>query len=179
MNLWLRLLWLLGVRGWLRPRVGLLEPSVLALRVWPGDLDLNGHMNNARYLAVMDLGRLDLLRRAGLLGTVLRRRWRPVLGAAAIRFRRPLAPLARYALVTRVAGWDEKWFYLEQRFERGGDLCAAAWVQGLFAGPRGRVPTAEVLAAAGHRGASPALPEAARILRGLGTDGNEARERAA
>src|SRR6185503_3961101 len=34
--------------------------SNLSLRVWPNDLDLNIHVNNGRYLTLMDLGRMDL-----------------------------------------------------------------------------------------------------------------------
>ena len=50
----------------LRPtRRGILEESVVRFRVWPNDLDTNLHMNNGRYLTLMDLGRLDLLLRNG------------------------------------------------------------------------------------------------------------------
>ena len=31
------------------------------MRVWPNDLDTNAHMNNGRYLTLMDLGRFDLM----------------------------------------------------------------------------------------------------------------------
>lgn len=58
MNLWLRLLWLLATA---RFQVRLAEPTetvALGMRVWPGDLDISLHMNNGRYLTIMDLGRL-------------------------------------------------------------------------------------------------------------------------
>jgi hypothetical protein len=50
------------------PRIGLLEESAVGFRVLPGDLDVNVHLNNGRYLALMDLGRFDLLIRAGCSG---------------------------------------------------------------------------------------------------------------
>ncbi len=66
MNLFFRLLRLLLTARW-RGRLGPLDESVLKLRVWPVDLDVNLHMNNGRYLSVMDLGRVDVILRTGLL----------------------------------------------------------------------------------------------------------------
>src|SRR5258706_4303913 len=103
-----------------RRSLGLLDESVLAFRVWPNDLDANVHMNNGRYLTLMDLGRLDLTARAGFLGTALRRGWRPMVGSATIRFRRGLAPFARFQLITRIVCLDGKWFFIEQRLEAQG-----------------------------------------------------------
>ncbi len=146
MNLYLRLLRLLCVLPFVR-RAGLFEPSRIAFRVWPTDCDLNFHMNNGRYLTFMDLGRVHLLAQMGLLGEVLRRRWAPVLAAAEISFIRPLAPLARFVLVTRLLTWDEKYFYIEQRFESSrGRLAALGMVKGVLLHRGARIAPAEVLA---------------------------------
>ena len=130
-------------------RLAPLGESVVSFRVWPNDLDSNLHMNNGRYLTVMDLGRLDLMFRTGLGSVILKRRWRPMVGSAFIRFRRALAPFERYNLTTRVVCWDEKWFWIEHRFERGGELIAVGVIKGLFRERTGNVPTAEVLAVLG------------------------------
>lgn len=74
MNLYLRLLWLLWRLHSLRRR-GLFEESRVAFCVWPNDCDLNLHMNNGRYLSLMDLGRVYLTAQSGLLREALRRRW--------------------------------------------------------------------------------------------------------
>jgi acyl-CoA thioesterase FadM len=50
-----------------------LESDILNLRVWPNDIDFNLHLNNARYLSVMDYGRIHMLARAGLLSRRSRR----------------------------------------------------------------------------------------------------------
>ncbi|MFQ6024558.1 MAG: thioesterase family protein, partial [Acidiferrobacterales bacterium] len=110
----------------------------------------NFHMNNARYLSVMDLGRLDLLVRAGMFSTLRQRRWQPVVGSATIRYRRSLSPFQKYRLRSRIVGWDHKWFYVEQLFEVGEVLAASAVVKGLFRGPEGNVRTTEVLERLGH-----------------------------
>jgi acyl-CoA thioesterase FadM len=131
MNLWFRMIRVL-ILALLRPRLGLLDVSRIAFRVWPFDLDVNVHMNNARYVALMDLGRLDIIVRSGLGGVVLRRRLQPVIASAMVRYRRSLLPFERFTLVTRVIGWDDKWLYIEHRLERAGELVCLAVVKGLF-----------------------------------------------
>ena len=59
------------------------------MRVWPNDLDTNAHMNNGRYLTLMDLGRFDLMTQCGLVGVVLRQRWFPIAGFAVRRQKSP------------------------------------------------------------------------------------------
>ena len=67
MNLWLRLIWLSHDRRGGGRRCALPDGmSVLRFRAWPTDLDPSLHVNNGRYLALMDLGRLDLMVGAGL-----------------------------------------------------------------------------------------------------------------
>lgn len=146
MNLWFRLLYQLLLAPW-RTRVQMLDSASLMLRCWPTDLDINLHMNNGRYLTLMDLGRLDLVARTGLLKTMLKRRWRPVLGAAQIRFLKPIGPGQLFRLESRVLDWEGKWFNMEQRFYVGGALAAEAKVKALFLGPAGSVPAEEVLQA--------------------------------
>jgi len=158
MNLYFRLLKLLLLRFLWPKSMGLLGVSTVPGRVWPNDLDNNFHMNNGRYLTLMDLGRLDIILNGGLLGLCLRKRWFPVVGALKILFLRPLKPFQRFELKTRIIGWDTKWLYIEQSFEAEGQLCAKAHLQGLFKGPEGKIETRELLKAAGMKKKSPRLP---------------------
>lgn len=158
MNLLLRVLKTL-LLGFFGRRIGVLEPSTIRFRVWPNDLDVNMHMNNGRYLTVMDLGRLDLMVRTGLARTALQRRWMPVLGGATIRFRRSLGPFQRFRLHSRLLGWDDKWLFIEQGFETDdGEAAAQALVKAAIVRGGRTVPTAELLAALGVDRASPPLP---------------------
>ncbi|HEY4485325.1 MAG TPA: thioesterase family protein [Nitrospiria bacterium] len=161
MNLWFRVIKVL-LFAMLRKPLGPLEESVITLRVWPNDLDVNGHMNNGRYLTLMDLGRLDLMFRNGLGGLMVRGRWAPIVGTAMIRFRRSLNPLDRFTLRTRLLAWDDKWFFLEQRFDRNGDSVALGWIKGLFRNRDGNIPPPEILRRLGYTTASPEMPEAVR-----------------
>ncbi|HYH36702.1 MAG TPA: thioesterase family protein [Azospirillum sp.] len=158
MNLLFRLV-LVIVASLLRKRLAPFEESRVAFRVWPSDLDLNMHMTNARYFSVMDLGRLDLVVRSGLAGTMLRNRWQPVLGATTMRFRRPLKPFQRYEVVSRVLCWDDRWFYMEQRAETPQGTAAVAVMQGAFVGKGGVVMPAVMLREAGLPHVSPPMPD--------------------
>ncbi|HEY4484719.1 MAG TPA: thioesterase family protein [Nitrospiria bacterium] len=161
MNLYLRFAIVL-LTALVRRALGLLDESVLTFRVWPNDLDVNGHMNNGRYLTIMDLGRVDLMLRAGLGRMALKRRWSPRVGSAAIRFRRALNPFQAYQLKSRILCWDEKWFFIEQRFERHGEMIATGMVKGLLRGRNGNIPTAEVLESLKIAISSPGMPSAIR-----------------
>lgn len=168
LNLYLRLLIVLIKMLFVRRR-GVLEPARLRFRVLPTDCDLNFHLNNGRYLTFMDLGRIHLLGQIGLLYPLMRARWMPVLGAAEINFIRPLKPLRRFELVTRLVTWDEKYFYIEQRFEAGGRLCAIALVKGLFMAGRQRVDSGSVLKMLNLDMEPPNMPEVVRHWNDLTT----------
>jgi acyl-CoA thioesterase FadM len=116
MNLYLRLLglWLRNLRS---PRRSALAPSRLKGRVWPNDLDLFGHVNNGRYLTLMDLGRLDIVLASGLVRIMRQRHWYAVAATVEIRFQRPLKLWQRYTLTTEIVDWNDAWFVFEQRFE--------------------------------------------------------------
>jgi acyl-CoA thioesterase FadM len=155
--LWLRMMRVL-VAACFRPRLTLVEQSVLRFRVLPTDLDFNVHMNNARYLALMDLGRLDLIIRTGLWRIVLSQHWQPVLGGCMVRFRRSLKPFQPFELASHMLAWDDKWIYIEHIIAVDGILACQAVVRGAFVAADGVVAPASVAQAAGFAGEAPALP---------------------
>jgi len=157
MNLYFRFCFVV-VAALFRRRLKTLDESVIDFRVWLTDLDVNLHMNNGRYLAIMDLGRIDLMLRTGLGRVALRRKWSPMVGSATIRFRRPLDPFQRFQLCSRILCWDDKWFFIEQRFERGGELIALGLIKGLLRGRERNIPTGEIFGALNIRIPSPEIP---------------------
>ncbi len=144
MNLLFRLIYVI-IAGFFRKKLHPLSESVLTLRVLPNDLDLNIHMNNGRFLSVMDLGRLDLLIRTDLAAALFKHRWQPLVGAINVRYKVSLLPFQKYQLHTKVIGWDEKWFYIEQRFVRKNRTIAVALVKALFRGDHRNIPPEETL----------------------------------
>jgi acyl-CoA thioesterase FadM len=114
MNLWFRLIWYL-LTAWRRPTLEATHAiSTLDFRVWPTDLDVSMHMNNGRYLTLMDIGRLDFLVRTGLWRPLLRHRWTPIASGIAIRFRRELRGFERIKLETRLLTWSDVTVVMEQ-----------------------------------------------------------------
>ncbi|TRY55781.1 hypothetical protein DNTS_025636 [Danionella cerebrum] len=85
-------------------------------RVLPHDLDFMCHMNNARYLRECDFARFAHATRIGLFMAARALNASMVVGATTIRYRRSLALGEAFELRTRIVSWDEKSFFLEQRF---------------------------------------------------------------
>jgi acyl-CoA thioesterase FadM len=166
MNLWLRLLGVL-IGSLFRPRLGLLDESVLPGRVWLTDLDLNIHMNNARYLAVMDLGRMDIFLRARLIGGLIQHRIQPVVGSTMVRYRRALRPFQQFVLRTRCIGWDERRVYLDFQMWAGDKLACHAVCWTAFRKDGKRIEPVEVARLLGVAQASPPLPAWTQSMRDL------------
>jgi len=167
MNLWLRLLWV-AVTGWLGPLLRLPEDvSRLTFRVWFHDLDPFGHMNNGRYLTIMDLGRTDLMVRSGLARAAYRHQWTPIASAIVIRYRREMRLFQKFRLVTRIVWWDEKQSVIEQLFvldggKHDGHIAAQAMFKGGLYDRAARqfVPVARLMDEVGFKSESPPMSEA-------------------
>ena len=144
-----------------------LEETSLEFQVWPNDLDLNGHMNNGRYLTIMDIGRMDyVLRIGGLASYVIRNGYIPVLASASMRYRLPLLPFQKYTLTSRILCWDDKWVFMEHRFilrggKKDGAVAAVGLVKGSFFSKKDRAttPTGDIMAAIGQNLESPPFPD--------------------
>ncbi|WP_425259194.1 thioesterase family protein [Rubrivivax sp. RP6-9] len=160
MNLWLRLAWTL-LRAWRLPRIAPGATIERRMRVWPGDLDINGHMNNGRYLTIIDLMLVEYFVRSGFARVMLESGWRPMSGGAVITYRKGLMPGQRYLLRFALAGADHVWNYMRFEFQReDGTLCAAGYMKGAAVGRAGLVPNAESYARLGHAFESLPLPVA-------------------
>jgi acyl-CoA thioesterase FadM len=129
------------------------------MRVWPSDLDFNLHVNNGRYLALADIGRMHWFVRTGLLEVARARRAYPVVGDAIAKFRRDLRLFQSFEIHTRLIGWDAKWGFVEHRFVRAGRVIGAVTIRGVFKSPERTVEPRELLEALGHAGAAPVQPE--------------------
>ena len=80
--------------------------SRLAFRCLPTDIDTNVHLNNARYMMLADLGRVDIFLRAGLLAIARRRRWAPMLGGLQTVFVREIRLWQRFEVVSSIETWE-------------------------------------------------------------------------
>ncbi|MGA8727780.1 MAG: thioesterase family protein [Terracidiphilus sp.] len=141
------------------PPLSVLDEDRVRMRVWPNDIDLNLHMNNARYLSVMDYARTHLLARTGLLQQIVRSRWQPLLGAVWMTYRRSLPLFSAFTLTSRLVCWDDRWFYFEQTFTGRGGLSAIGWVKGALRNARGSMNPQRVLDHIAPGVVSPPMPE--------------------
>lgn len=98
------------------PTHGLLDTVSMEFRVGLFDLDLNLHLNNAKYLKFMDHCRLEHSVCTGLLDHMIRARCHAVVANTEISFVRELRPYQHFELQTRILGWDDKYMYYDQRF---------------------------------------------------------------
>ncbi len=130
-NKLLRLLWVM-VKARFRAPLKPTDVGTVRFRVLPVDLDVLGHMNNGVYLSLMDLGRMDLMVRAGVWKELSRRGYYPVVVSSTITYRRSLDPWQRFELESRIVGLDDVAGYVEQRFVRHGEICARAVIKARF-----------------------------------------------
>ena len=140
-------------------KVDLLATTRVRLRVWPNDLDLNGHVNNGRYLALADIGRIHWFVRTGVLTVARRYKAFPIIGDAIAKFRQDLKMSQNFEIHTRLLGWDHKWGFLEHRFVRNDRVIGVVAIRGVFKGPAGALDPGVFLAGVAHSAPSPELPE--------------------
>jgi len=145
---------------WPLPPLGVLDEDRVRMRVWPNDIDINLHLNNARYLNIMDYARTHLLARTGLLEHIIHSRWQPLVGAVWMTYRRSLPLFAGFTLGSRLVCWDERWFYIEQTFTGRDGLAAMGWVKGILRDRRGNVEPQSVIEGVAPGAVSPPMPEA-------------------
>jgi YbgC/YbaW family acyl-CoA thioester hydrolase len=98
----------------------LFDETIVKSRCWTNDLDFNWHMNNARYLRQCDFGRVLLLIETGLWDNILIRRKNGmkdanfIVNALQVQYRQSVELGDSFEIRTRINGWDDKAFYLEQ-----------------------------------------------------------------
>lgn len=130
-----------------------------AFRVVPTDLDVLGHMNNGVYFSIMDLGRMDLMIRAGAWAQLTRHGFYPVATSETITFRKSLQPWQRFILESRIVGYDDRAVFVEQRFVVNGEIFARAYMRGRFLKKSGgTVSVAELTEALGVDATEVTLP---------------------
>ncbi len=158
MNLWFRLFLMLLRRPW-RKAVAPLATTVVRMRVWPLDLDLNRHVTNGRYFTLADIGRMDYVLRSGAFRVALRHKAVPIVGDTWGKFRRELRLFESFEIHTRMLGWDQKWSFMEHRFVKDERVLGVVIMRGLFRSPKGSVAPGEFARYLGLDEQSPAMPK--------------------
>ena len=172
MRLRIRLI-ILIIASFFRKRLSLIDENVLSLRVLPNDCDFIS-VSSDRYVALMGLGDVNIVLRAGLLSTMYRRKWYPMTRIVTIRYRHPLRMFQKYLLRSRTIYWDDKWIWVEHIFDRNGRTQALGITKVMFVGSDGVVPVSQAIDAVGESLTPPPEPE---IIANLESIEEQIRER--
>ena len=141
------------------PKIGVMDESILKMRVWPGDIDVFKELNNGRHLTMMDFGRFDLAARNGLLKLIKDKSWGLAVAGASVRYRHRLYLFDKFELHTRVAGFDERWFYFHQEIKRGDKIHSSALIRTAVTSKNGIVNIYDVIQELGIEIEKKPLPE--------------------
>lgn len=90
--------------------------SRLSFRCLPTDIDFNWHLNNARYLMLADVGRVDIFFRSGLFALMRRNNWAPMLGGVQTVFVREIRLWQRFDVVSTIETWEGSQIIGRHRF---------------------------------------------------------------
>ncbi len=115
-----------------RPPLAITDVGRAPFRTLLTDIDVLGHMNNGVYFSIMDLGRMDLMIRAGAWEKLRAHGMYPVMVNETISFRKSLNLGQKFVLETRLVGMDPKAIYTEQRFVVDGEIYAKAMTRARF-----------------------------------------------
>lgn len=149
----------------LKERVHPLEAVRLDGRAWPWLCDYQRHINNARYLDLMDYGRFQWFMRAGVVKPMYSEGWNGVVASTQILYRREIPLLSRFQLETRILAWDDRWYFHEQRFlNERGQVASTALLRSSLRGKEGPVNIGRLFALSGFELESPEPSEELRAF---------------
>lgn len=92
------------------------DESRLTFRCLPTDIDSNLHLNNARYMMLADIGRIDIFARAGLIGLARKHGWAPMMGGLQAVYVREVRLWKRFDVVSTVETWEDSQVIGRHRF---------------------------------------------------------------
>lgn len=122
------------------------EMTEYSMRVLPTDLDLLMHVNNGVYFSLMDFGRWDMIFRNGVYDACIKNDWYSVVASESIKFNKSLKLWDKFTIQTQIKAFDEKSFFIQQKFVSKGKLMATGLVRvRVLKKSGGSVLTSEVL----------------------------------
>ncbi len=148
-----------------RYRMG--DESRLSFRCLPTDIDSNLHLNNARYMMLADVGRIDIFIRAGLLSHARKRGWAPMMGGLQAVYVREIGLWRRFDVVSTIETWAGTQVIGRHRFElENGETAALVMTTAGIYNFRERrfMPIDEIVAALGRKVAPRPPSEEERIF---------------
>ncbi|MEZ5810211.1 MAG: thioesterase family protein [Rhizobiaceae bacterium] len=162
MYVWGRMLRVLATRH-RRGRFRVGDESRLRFRCLPTDIDPNMHLNNARYMMLADMGRLDIFFRSGLMALAKRNGWGPMMGGLQSVYVREIKLWRGFEIVSTMDAWEGTQVLGRHRFilDDGRTAAILMTTAGVYDFRNRRfLPIVDVAAALGHRVRSRPFDEA-------------------
>jgi YbgC/YbaW family acyl-CoA thioester hydrolase len=132
-------------------KIELKEASSIQMRVLPTDLDFLWHVNNGVYFSFMDFGRMNMIFRNGIFDLAQKNGWYGVVASETMKFKRSLQLWDKFTLQTQMTGYDDKYFYITQKFILKDTVVAQGLVKIRFLSKKGGgVSTQEIIKATGE-----------------------------
>ena len=119
----------------------------LRMRAMPWDCDPQLHINNARYLVLMELGRFQLFAAHGMMQAFFRQRWRAVVAGAHILYRRPIDMFTPFCMESRFCGASSRFLIAEHRLTAAGRTVTLGYFPVAISGPDGLMTPQRVIGA--------------------------------
>ena len=131
------------------------DESRLSFRCLISDIDRNMHLNNARYMMLADIGRIDIFIRSGFWALCRKKGWGPMMGGLQSVYVREIKLWAPFEIVSTMETWSDRQLIGRHRFvhEDGTTAAMILTTAGVYdrAGRR-FVPIDEVAEGLGYRG---------------------------
>lgn len=139
------------------------DESRLRFRCLPTDIDPNMHLNNARYMMLADMGRLDIFFRSGLMTVARRNGWGPMMGGLQSVYVREIKLWSSFEVVSTMDTWKGTQILGRHQFVlRDGQIAATLLTTAGVYDFRHRnfLPIEEVIQALGYNVSARAMDEA-------------------
>ncbi|KZZ44234.1 MAG: thioesterase family protein [Saccharospirillaceae bacterium] len=108
------------------------ESTKRTFRVGFRDIDFNMHINNARYMVFMERARWDHPVQTASWDKMLGSKLNFIVAGIEMGYIREIRLFKTFDVETRYVGWDDKYFYIEQRFVADGKIHAYGLVKAVF-----------------------------------------------
>lgn len=148
---------------------GFFDTVSRSFRVGLRHIDLNLHINNAKYLMFLEKARWDHAIQTNTFNPLLKNKLNFIVAGVEVGYIREIRLFKQFNVETTYLGWDEKYFYLEQKCVADGKLCNYSLIKAVFV-QKGKVISPEnVMAIIPVEQRPQQLPEHMQIWKNLGT----------
>lgn len=148
---------------------GFFDTITRSFRVGFRHIDLNLHINNAKYLMFLEKARWDHAIQTNTFNPLLKNKLNFIVAGVEVGYIREIRLFKKFDVETTYLGWDEKYFYLEQKCVSDGKLCNYSLVKAVFV-QRGKVVSPDkVMKIIPIQQRPQQLPEHMQIWKDLGT----------